>query len=76
MHRRQFCECAGILCLFASCIAWQAGNTYWVFGVVVGISLVFSAVKFMIDESNINYLMHQWDLRNAFEYFRRTEKSG
>ncbi len=78
MRRRQFSESAGFLCLLASSIAWRAGvvETYWViFGVLFGISLMFAALKFMIDESNINYLMHQWDLRNALEYFRRTEKN-
>jgi hypothetical protein len=78
MRRRQFFESAGILCLLASAIGWKAGvaEAYWVLvGVVGGVSLMFSGVKFMIDESNIIYLMHQWDLQNALEYFRRTEKS-
>jgi hypothetical protein len=78
MHRRQFRESAGILCFFASFIAWKAGiETFWVFFVVlVGLSLMFSAMKFMIEESNINYLMHQWDLQNALGYFRKIDKSG
>jgi hypothetical protein len=39
-----------------------------------GIMLLFAAIKFMIDESNINYLIHQWDLRNAIEEFRRAQQ--
>jgi hypothetical protein len=60
----------------ASFIAWRAGiETDWVFlGVVFATPLMLAGVKFMIDESNINYLMHQWDLQNALEYFRRNEK--
>jgi hypothetical protein len=78
MHRRQFYESAGLLCFLAASIAWKTGvETFWVlFGVIVGIYLMFSAVKLMIDEGNINYLMHQWDLRNALEHFRRTERQA
>jgi hypothetical protein len=32
---------------------------------------VYGAIKYMIDESNINYLMHQWDLNEAIQGFRR-----
>jgi hypothetical protein len=77
MRRRQFFESSGFLFLLASSIAWRAGvvEPHWLFfGGVVGVTLLFAAVKFMIDESNINYLMHQWDLQNALEYFRETEK--
>jgi hypothetical protein len=74
MYRRQFCEVVGMLCFLGSCFAWRMGNeAYLVSGIWFGILFMFMAVKFMIDESNINYLMHQWDLQNAFEYFRRVE---
>jgi hypothetical protein len=76
MRRRQICESAGIACFFVAFTLWKVGiETYWVFfSVAVGIYLMFSTVKFMIDESNINYLMHQWDLQNTLAFFRGNEK--
>ena len=40
---------------------------------IVGAYLIINSVKLMIDESNINYLMHQWDLQNTLEYLRRND---
>jgi hypothetical protein len=73
MRRRQFYEAAGFSCLLGSAFAWYAGNfqTYLPFLAVSGVFLMFTSLKMMIDESNINYIMHQWDLQNALEYFRR-----
>jgi hypothetical protein len=77
-RRRQFYELAGSLCLLAFPGVWKSGvESYWLaFVAVIGIYSMFSTVKLMIDESNTNYLMHQWDLQNALEYFRRTDTSG
>jgi hypothetical protein len=37
---------------------------------VMGLISFYTAIKWMIDESNINYLMHEWDLREALTGFR------
>jgi hypothetical protein len=71
MRRRQFCELAGTLSFLASLFAWKSGlETYWAFGILLGIYFTVNAVKMMIDESNINYLLHRWDLENALASFK------
>jgi hypothetical protein len=45
-------------------------ETYWAFGLLFGVYFTVAAIKFMIDESNINYLMHRWDLENALASFK------
>ena len=62
MRRRQLREAAGMSSLIASYVSWKIG--YLDFGAVcflLAIGLMFIAIKFMIDESNMNYLMHPWD---------------
>jgi hypothetical protein len=75
MRRRQFCETAGLLCFLVVHFAWKQGvEIHWIWvGLIVGAYLIISSVKLMIDESNINYLMHQWDLQNTLEYLRRND---
>jgi hypothetical protein len=73
MHRRQVYASACLFCFLASAIAWNYGmvKTIWaLYGVIVGVYLMLCAVKLMIDESNINYLMHHWDLQNTLKYFQ------
>jgi len=71
MRRRQLCELAGMLSFLGSLFVWKSGvETYWASGIVLGIYFAVSAIKFMIDESNINYLLHRWDSENALASFK------
>jgi hypothetical protein len=71
MRRRQFYETAGLLTFLASLIAGKSGvETYWALGLLFGVYFTVAAIKFMIDESNINYLMHRWDLESALASFK------
>ena len=71
MRRRQFYETAGLLTFLASLIAWKSGfETYWAFGLLLGLYFTVAGIKLMIDESNINYLMHRWDLESALASFK------
>jgi hypothetical protein len=40
----------------------------WFVGVLV--ALAYGAARQFVDESNVNYLLHHWDLRNALQQFR------
>jgi hypothetical protein len=78
IRRRQIRETLGSIALIASLFAWTMNNgefryyAYW--GVLAGALFLYSAIKLMVDESNINYLMHEWDLRDAIGRFRAEEK--
>jgi hypothetical protein len=72
MRRRQRCEVMGFLLLFGAPAIWQMGIPKLAIACAsFGIMLVYGALKYMIDESNINYLMHQWDSNKAIQGFRR-----
>ena len=40
--------------------------------VLVGVDFVFETIRGMIDASNANYLMHQWDLNYLLRRFAMT----
>lgn len=74
-RHKEYAEGFAILFFVGSYFMWRIGGyayeyVYMSF-IVVGIILVFAALKFLVDESNINYLMHQWDLQVALDRFRR-----
>ena len=46
----------------------------WFFGVLIG--LVYAAMRQFVDESNVNYLLHHWDWRNALRDFRASTVDG
>lgn len=71
-RRRQRWEAFGFTLLVFAYFTWRLGKVDWAAVLLIlGIGSLFSALKFMIDESNINYLMHQWDLTEAIQSFRR-----
>ncbi len=75
MRKRQFSEYAAFLALIAAIVAWKYGKVDLIaVGIYFGVAFLYASIKFMIDESNVNYLMHQWDLRDAIERFRRDER--
>jgi hypothetical protein len=75
MRRRQWYEAIGFALLVGASVMWRSGQVDAAIACALfGIMLLFAAIKFMIDESNINYLIHQWDLRNAIEEFRRAQQ--
>ena len=41
--------------------------------VFVGGFALYGAVRNFVDESNTNYLMHEWDLRNMLRYFNESK---
>jgi hypothetical protein len=75
MRKRQFSEFIGCATLLAALIASKIGRTDLVpGGILVGVAFLYAAIKYMIDESHVNYLLHQWDLREAIERVRREER--
>jgi hypothetical protein len=75
MQRRQFYEAFGTFSLIASYLAWKhsVDAYYWAVALLIGIYCIIAALKNMVDESNINYLMHRWDLDSALAGFKGTQ---
>lgn len=74
-RRRQWSEGIGFSLLVGAYLTWRVGQAGWAAALLgLGIAALFSAIKYMIDESNINYLMHQWDLTEAIHNFRVEER--
>jgi hypothetical protein len=58
----------------ATLLAWDFGRKeFLIGGVIAAVYFLYTAIKYMIDESHVNYLMHQWDLRETIERIRRAE---
>jgi len=74
IRKRQVCEYTGFAVLAAALFGFENGKAQWVIaGIYFAVVLLCAAIKYMVDESNVNYLMHQWDLREAVERFRQEE---
>jgi hypothetical protein len=75
MRRRGWYEAIGAALLLGSFWAWHSGNTDTAFMcAILAVGFLYSAIKFMVDESNTNYLMHHWDLRVEVERLRFEER--
>jgi hypothetical protein len=71
MRRRQRCELMAYFCFAGSLVAWGTGKSNLAFGAaIIGGIFLYFAIKYMVDESNVNYLMHRWDLDRALNEFR------
>jgi hypothetical protein len=76
MRRRQVCEWVGGVFLAAAILGFESGRTALMLAcILLAVVLLYAAIKYMIDESNVNYLMHQWDLEEAIKQFRHQSHS-
>jgi hypothetical protein len=75
ISRRQWCEFGGFALLLLAYYAYRGDKQDWAFlGLALAVVFLYSSIKYMIDESNINYLMHLWDLTDAIAKFRWQER--
>jgi hypothetical protein len=71
MRKRQVCETIGFCLLAAAMFGFENGKTALVLAALYFAAvLLYAAIKYTVDESNVNYLMHQWDLRDAIDRLR------
>jgi hypothetical protein len=71
MRRRDQHEFVALALLLLAFALWEYGKPdVALISVFSAIACLFRSLKFMIDESNTNYLMHRWDLEAALRDFR------
>jgi hypothetical protein len=75
MKRRIWRECLGFFLLTPGILAYGSGKPEWAIACVIGAAyFLYTAIKCTIDESNTNYLMHQWELDDALTKLRWKER--
>jgi hypothetical protein len=71
--RRDWSERIAYASFIGALLAWHFGQPeLGVLIAIIGSRFVFSAIHYMIDASNVNYLMHQWDLNATLRRFSMT----
>jgi hypothetical protein len=68
IKRRTVLELAALIWVLVCASGLIHPGIEWFIGVLVG--LVYAAIRQFVDESNVNYLMHSGDWRNAAQLFR------
>jgi hypothetical protein len=56
---------------------WKGFGGYeiaYLFLVIAAIEALLASIKISVDESNVNYLMHHWDLQVALDRIRSENK--
>jgi hypothetical protein len=71
MRKRQLSEFLGFAFVLISIVAWHNDrHEFAVFTAYLALVCLYGAIKFMIDESNVNYLLHHWDTLDAIRRIR------
>lgn len=74
IRKRQLSEFIAFAFVLISLIAWGNGRPgLTALTGYLALAFLYLSVKYMIDESNTNYLMHQWDLADAVERLKQLD---
>jgi hypothetical protein len=75
IKRRIWRECIGFFLFAPATVAYGSGIPDWTIACLIGAAyFLYTAIKCAVDESNANYLMHQWELDDALTKLRWEER--
>jgi hypothetical protein len=75
IRRRIWRESIGFFLFAPAAAAYGGGKPEWAIPCLIGAAyFLYTAIKCMIDESSINYLMHHWELNDALTKLRWEER--